>query len=209
MALQGPIDPAQRRLAERRLLEALRRLHRRAPLRRDVRVDPLIAEARAADPTKPSSHRGRQRLTLSDGDLRAVVDDLVASGVLHREGHRVSLPDHEPALDPIMRERLDQLIAVLGAGGVMPPPAESTAARLGIPAALLDQLRAAGELISVGPRIDYPRTTWAAVSERLDALAAEAPLSVRRIRDGLGATRRHAEAILRRHRADRDRRGVE
>ncbi|MBI2777932.1 MAG: hypothetical protein HYX57_11820 [Chloroflexi bacterium] len=209
MALEGPIDPAQRRLAERRLVEALRRLLRREPLRSDVRVDPLIAAARAADPTKPSSHRGRHRLTLSDGDLHAVVDGLVASGALHRKGHRVSLPGREPALDPIMRERVDQLIGVLRAGGVMPPPAEPAAARLGIPPALVDQLRAAGELIAVAPRIDYPRATWAGVAAALDRLAAEAPLSVRRVRDGLGATRRHAEAILRRHVADRDSRGVE
>ncbi len=46
----GPIDPAQRRLAERRLLDTLRRLLRREPLRSDVRVDRLISEVRAADP---------------------------------------------------------------------------------------------------------------------------------------------------------------
>jgi hypothetical protein len=71
------------------------------------------------------------------------------------------------------------------------------AARLGIPAALVDQLRAAGELIAAGPRIDYPRDAWTEISDRLDRLAAAAPLSVRDVRDELGTTRRHAEAILR------------
>lgn len=206
---EGPIDPAQRRLAERRLLDALRRLHRREPLRADVRVDRLIADLRAADPSRPSAHRGRQPLTLTDAELRAVVDQLVASGELHRAGHRVRLTDRPPALDPIMGERVESLLAELRDAGATPPPAERVAARLGIPAALLDQLRAAGELVALGPRIDYPRDTWTAIGAELGRLAGEAPLSVRRVRDALRTTRRHAEAILRSSGAERDRRGVE
>ncbi len=208
MAHEGPIDPDQRRLAERRLLDALRRLQRREPLRADVRVDRLIAEMRAADPSKPSRHRGRQAVALSDGELRAVVDELVVSGALQREGHRVRLADDLPALDPIMRERVEQLLATLRSAGASPPSAESVAARLGIPAALLDQLRLAGELVPVGPRIDFPRAAWATIGADLDRLAGEAPYSVRGVRDALGTTRRHAEAILSRRAADRDRRGV-
>jgi hypothetical protein len=205
----GPIDPGQRRLAERRLLDTLRRLLRREPLRSDVRVDRLISELRAADPPKPSAHRGRQPLTVTDGELRAVVDELVVSGAVRREGHRVSLPHEAPTLDPIMRERVDRLLATLREGGATPPPAEVVASRLGIPAALLDQLRAAGDLVAVGPRIDYPRATWATIDAQLDSLAVEAPLSVRTVRDALRTTRRHAAAIARRHAAERDRRGVE
>jgi hypothetical protein len=204
----GPIDPAQRRLAERRLLDALRRLHRREPLRADVRVDRLIADLRAADPSRPSAHRGRQPLTVSDGELRAVVDELVASGALLRDGHRVRLAERGAALDPVMGERVRRLLKELGEGGSTPPPAERIAARLGIPPALLDQLRAAGELVAVAPRIDYPCDRWTAIGAELDRLAGEAPLSVRGVRDALRTTRRHAEAILRRHGADRDRRGV-
>jgi len=55
----------------------------------------------------------------------------------------------------------------------------------------------------VAPGIDYPRATWAEITERLDRLAASDQLSVRRIRDELASTRRHAEAILRRHREER------
>ena len=107
-----------------------------------------------------------------------------------------------------MGERVDQLLATLLAGGVTPPAAEPVATRLGIPAALLDQLRAAGELVAVGPRIDYPIATWSTINAELDRLGGEAPLSVRGVRDALGTTRRHAEAILGRRAGDRDRRGV-
>ena len=195
-----PIDPAQRRRAERRLLIALRRYHRREPLRPDIRVDALLAELRAAEPSGRSQHRGRQPLTLSDADLRTVVDAMVRSGTLGRRGHRVRLPDQGPWLEPAMQERVDRLLAVLRDAASTPPPVEALAARLGIPPALVDQLRAAGELVQVGPRIDYPRASWTDISEQLDRLAAEAPLSARLVRDALGTTRRHAEAILRRRR---------
>jgi hypothetical protein len=208
VAIDGPIDPTQRRLAERRLLDALRRFHRREPLRRDVRVDRMIADLRAADPSRPSTHRGRQPVTLSDAELRAVVDAMVVSGTLLREGHRVSLADRAPTLDPVMRGRVARLVALLSDAGTTPPPAERVANRLGIPAALLDQLRAAGELVSLDSRIDYPRATWAEIEWQIDLLTAGGPLSVRRVRDKLRTTRRHAEAIVRRRAADRDRRGV-
>jgi len=192
-----PIDPGQRRLAERRLLTALRRHQRRSPLRADVRVDTLVGELRAGEPGRATGHRGRQPLTLTDGELRSVVDGMVAAGTLLRSGHRVQLPDAGHSLDPIMQERVDQLLATLSAGGATPPAADPLASRLGIPPALIDQLRAAGELVSVAPRIDYPRAAWLEISHRLDLLADAEEPSVRRVRDELGTARRHAEAILR------------
>jgi len=193
----GPTDPGQRHLAERRLLAALRRHQKRSPLRPDVRVDTLVGELRAGEPARPTRHRGRQPLLLSDGELRAVVDEMVAAGTLRRAGHRVQLQVAGQALDPIMRERVDQLLATLAAGGATPPPAEAVATRLGIPGALVDQVRAAGELVSVAPRIDYPRGVWQDISHRLDQMALGGAPSVREIRDELGTARRHAEAILR------------
>jgi hypothetical protein len=77
------------------------------------------------------------------------------------------------------------------------------ATRLGIPGALLAQLRASGELVAVAPGIDFSRGSWAEITGRLDRLTSEGELSVRRIRDELRSTRRHAEAILRRRREDR------
>jgi hypothetical protein len=200
-----PIDPVQRQLATRRLIAALRRRHRREPLTPDVRVDALIAEMRAASDRRPPSHRGAAPLTLDDATLRAVVDDLVAEGTLSRQGHRVRLADHAPTMDPIMRRRVDRLLAGLAEAGNAPPPVTGIAARLGIPPTTIEQLRIAGELVSIAPGIDYPRATWEQLQERLASMASRGPLTVSRVRNELRATRRHAEAILRRRREERRR----
>ena len=111
----------------------------------------------------------------------------------------MSLLGEAPTLDPIMQNRVDELMEALAMAGATPPPAERVAARLGIPIPMLDQLRALGELVAAAPRIDYPRASWADIDAKLGRLAVEGALSVRRVRDELGTTRRHAEAILRRH----------
>ncbi|MGZ6256076.1 MAG: hypothetical protein ACXWMB_03555, partial [Candidatus Limnocylindria bacterium] len=116
---------------------------------------------------------------------------------LLRSGHRVRLPDDAPALDALMRRRVDQLLATLIAAGPMPPASEAVARRLGIPLALVDRLRSTGELVPVAPRIDYPSATWLEIAHRLDQLAAAGTPSVRQVRDELGTARRHAGAILR------------
>jgi hypothetical protein len=201
------MDPAQRRLAERRLLAALRRLHRREPMRAEIRTDAVLREARA-DPGErlPAGHRGGGSLRIaSDGELLEVVDALVASGRLIRHGHRLRLPDHQPGLaDTEMRGRVEELMEQLRAGGAMPPRVEGIAARLGTPPGAVAQLRAVGELVQLAAGIDYPRAVAEDLLARLDELARGVPLTVSRVRDELGMSRRHAEALL----AYRDRKGV-
>jgi hypothetical protein len=145
-------------------------------------------------------------LHLDDAELKGVVDTLVADGRLVRHGRRLIPPDGKPELDPEMRQRIDRLLAGLQAAGLAPPPVEALAARLGIPAGVIAELRASGSLVHLAPGIDYPAGLWRSVEEELARLAASGPLTVRRVRDALRATRRHAEAILARRRGDRAKR---
>ncbi|HET6380498.1 MAG TPA: hypothetical protein VFH63_05610 [candidate division Zixibacteria bacterium] len=197
------MDPALRRVAERRLVQALRRLHRREPLRSEVRLDAVLEEARAMPPARSPRHRGSARLVAGDAELLEVLDGLIAGGKVVRRGRRVRLPDHEPTLSPTMRARVDRLLDGLRAAGTVPPRADGIAARLGVPPPVLQALRDSGELVSVAPGIDYPRDVWERLSARLEALAASGPLTVARVRDDLRSTRRHAEALLAQHRARR------
>jgi hypothetical protein len=193
------MDPAQRRLAERRLVAAMRRLHRREPMRADIRSDAVLRELRA-DPGErlPQGHRGGGSLReLSDAELLAVMEALVEASKLVRRGHRVRLPDHAPILlDPQMRDRVGRLIAGLLAAGAEPPRVEGVAARMGIPVGVVDQLRSAGELVQVAEGIDYPRGVADELRARLDEMARHGPLTVSRVRDQLRTSRRHAEALI-------------
>lgn len=191
----GAIDPEQRRVAERLVLQALRRFHREQPLSVDLRMDALVARVTAlAARRPPSRHRGGTRLALEEAELRRVIDDLVTAGTLVRSGRRVRLADVEPGIDPEMAERVSQLITGLRSAGAAPPRVDGIAARLGIPPAVIDQLRAAGQLRQIAPGIDYPAEVWSALRAKLEALPGA--LSVGRVRDELHTTRRHAEAIL-------------
>lgn len=185
------MDPALRRLAERRLLAALSRFHRREPMATDLRIDGLLAMLRDEGP-RPSSHRGAAPLELSDADLVEIVDDLAARGEVERDGHRVRLAGHAPRLGPEMRRRADALLEELGAAGASPPRAEPVARRLGLPDGVLDALRQSGELVSLAPGVDYPRDVLVALLNRLGGRA----LSVAQVRDELGTSRRYAAPLL-------------
>lgn len=223
-------DPTAR-LVDRRVLAALRRLHRREPTKRDHRVDTVVAEVRS-DPgeRRPVGHRGSGSLAgLTDAELRAHVDRLVEDGRLAREGHRIRLTDHEAGIeDAQMRARVDRLLDGLRELGAAVPRTEPIAARLGIPTPLLEQLRASGELVQVADGIDYPGDVLASIGTYLDEAARHGPLRLARVRDELRVSRRHAEALIawhatrgggshrgpsrrsagRRRPADRDSRGV-
>jgi hypothetical protein len=118
-----------------------------------------------------------------------------------------------------MAERISLLISGLCAAGAAPPRVEGIAARLGITPAVIDQLRAGGQLRQIAPGIDYPAEVWSALRAKLEGL--KGTLTIARVRDELHTSRRHAEAILSalgqressakprfRPRSQRDRRGV-
>lgn len=191
----GAIDPEQRRVAERLILQALRRFHREQPLAVDLRTDALVSRVRSlAAARRPSGHRGATPLTLEEPELRRVVDDLVTDGRLSRTGRRVRLAESAPTLDPEMAARVARLMEGLAAMGAAPPRVEGIAARLGIPPAVLDQLRGSGALRQIAPGIDYPAEVWSRLRARVETMPGG--LSVARVRDELRTTRRHAEAIL-------------
>ncbi len=191
----GAIDPEQRRIATRLVLAALRRFHRERPLAADIRLDTLVSRVRAAaDRRPPPRHRGSARLELTDAEVRHVIEDMAGDGRIVRSGRRVRLPGVTPGFDPEMQARVDRLLDGLRAAGAEPPRVEGVAARLGIPPMVIDQLRHAGVLRSIGPGIDYPAEVWAMIAARVSDMRGAR--GVARVRDELRTSRRHAEAIL-------------
>jgi hypothetical protein len=189
------IDAEQRRIAERATLQALRRFHREQPMAADLRMDSLVARVRAAAPRpRPAGHRGSGALTLDDVSLRTVIDGLVADGRVVRTGRRLRLAEVPVGLDPAMAEKVDVLLEGLRAAWANPPRVDGIAARLGIPPAVVDQLRSSGRLRSIAAGIDYPADVWSSLRARVEELPGT--VSVARLRDELRTSRRHAEAIL-------------
>lgn len=170
---------------------------------RDFRLDALVTAAREMPAARSPRHRGGVPLAMDDAQLIRVIDSLVASGEVQRDGRRLWLRER-PTLDPQMRERVDRLLAGLRETGAAPPRIDGPAARLGIPPDVLQQLRRSGELVTPAPGIDFAHDTWDALQERIDGLAAGGPLTVARVRDSLRTSRRHAEAILSLRRARRE-----
>jgi hypothetical protein len=193
------MDLGQRRLAGRRVVAALRRLHRRQPMRSHFRTDLVLAELRAdAGERLPIGHRGGGSLAhVSDAELIDVLESLAQRGQLGRSGRHVWLPAHRPEIaDDEMRARVDRLFAALREGGASPPRVDALASRLGVPPALLSQLRASGQLVQVADGIDYPVAVLAALVSELDELASVGPLKVAGVRDALRTSRRHAQSLL-------------
>jgi len=196
------MDPVLRRRIERRLLATMRRMHRSDPLRAGMRIDTLIERYHADQAIpRPASHRGASPLEVDDAALLQLVDALVARGALLREGRRVRLPGHVAGLGTEMQPRVDRMLGQLRSAGPMPPRADALAAQLGIAPTILSQLREAGVLVAIAPGIDYPADTYDELQLRIRRLADTGPLSVMRVRDELGTSRRHAAALLARLRS--------
>lgn len=185
------MPPGQRQVVERRLLNVLRRFHRREPMAPDIRIDALIAALRD-EGNRPATHRGARSSAISDAEFLELIDELAERGELVRDGHRVRLAGHSPRLGTEMRERADALLDELRGHAATPPRADTVARRLGVPPGVLDALRQSGELVPLAPGIDYPADVLDALLERL----AGRELSVAEVRDELDTSRRYAAALL-------------
>lgn len=181
--------------AERRLVVALRRLHAAQPMQPDHRIDAVRGAVQAAPTARSPRHRGGSLRAIDDVTFDAALDALVAAGRVTRNGRRIQLTGDRPVLGDQMRARANALLDALRAAGATPPRAESVARHLGVPIAVVEGMRAAGELVSIAPGIDYPADVIAGLVERLNLAAPGEPTRAAII-DELGVSRRYADALL-------------
>ena len=181
--------------AERRLMVALRRLHAAQPLQPDHRIDAVRRAVQAAPTARSRRHRGGSVRAIDDPTFDAALDALVAAGRVERNGRRIQLTGNRPVLGDQMRARANALLDALRAAGVTPPRAETVARNLGVPVAVVEGMRAAGELVSIAPGIDYPADVLADLVEHLAGAVTGEP-SRAAIIDELGVSRRYADALL-------------
>lgn len=181
--------------AERRLIAVLRRLHAAQPMQPDHRIDAVRGAVQTAPTARSPRHRGGSLRAIDDVTFDAALDALVAAGRVMRNGRRIQLAVDRPVLGDQMRARANALLDALRAAGATPPRTESVARPLGVPIAVVEGLRAAGELVSIAPGIDYPADVIAGLVERLNGAAPGEPTRAAIIEE-LGVSRRYADALL-------------
>jgi selenocysteine-specific elongation factor len=175
-----------------------------------------VAAHHAGDPSSPGlplpalraglAVAVRRRVTVgragSDEVARAVVDRLVAAGVLARDGDRVRDPSRAGGLPPAVREAMDRLEAALAVAA--PPSLAQAAQDAGCPPAGIRALEGEGRIARLQDDLAWATTTHRALVKQALAMAATGPLSPAAFRDATGTSRKYVLVIL----EDLDRRGL-
>jgi selenocysteine-specific elongation factor len=183
---------------ERTVVEALARHHATSP----AEIGPALAEIRSM-----GARTLRRAATLSVEDVTRVstlmVDGLVTTGIIARDGDRLRLPGHRP--DPApgdLAGAMDRLERALT--GVTPQSLTSAAAEAGCPPAGVRALERAGRIVVLAPDLAYAMSTYRDLAATALRLAARAPLAPAAFRDATGTSRKYVMPIL----EDLDRRGI-
>jgi selenocysteine-specific elongation factor len=164
---------------------ALGRFHAEHPLREGAPLS--LARTAAAEPFERAG-RGAD-----PGLVEAMVDDLVAAGVLHRTGSEIRLSSHRVALDE-RREEVDRLVAAVAAGGGAPPTVPELI-RSGFSREVLDAAGRAGAIVRISPDIVLAPEFVRRAEEVLGRSGAVG-ITVSAFREELGTSRRFALPLL-------------
>jgi selenocysteine-specific elongation factor len=139
----------------------------------------------------------RTRLGAEARLFARMLHQLEAQGLVAEDGPFVRLSSHVVRLTPEQERQVARLLEVLREAGVAPPDRAEWEAALRISPELTDALVAQGTLVEVAPDLVYDRQTLDALVDRIRvAIRHEGPLTVARIRDLLGASRKFVLALV-------------
>jgi len=164
---------------------ALERFHAEHPLREGA--DLSVARTAAAEPFERAG-RGA-----APGLVEAMVEDLVAAGVLHRTGSEIRLSAHRVALDE-RRDEVDRLVEAVAAGGAAPPTVPELI-RSGFPREVIDAAGRAGAIVRVSPDIVLT-PEFVRRAEEVLGRTGTAGFTVSAFREALGTSRKFALPLL-------------
>ena len=181
-----------------------------------ARARQVVADHHAADPASVGpavaqvrqdvARAARRLATLdrvaADEVAAGVLDALVTTGEVARDGDRLRDPARAPGLPDDTLAAMDRLEAALAVAA--PPPLAEAARAAGCPPDGLRALEAAGRLVRLEDDLAWAGATYRELSRRALAMAAETPLTPATFRDATGTSRRYVLIIL----EDLDRRGL-
>jgi selenocysteine-specific elongation factor len=132
-----------------------------------------------------------------------VIEHLVMSGALVRDGDSVRLPGRvTPVIDPGVALAMDRLEAALAVPA--PPSLAASARATGCPPAAVRDLERTGRIVVIAPDLAYTGTAYGKIMATALAMARAEPLSPAALRDATGTSRKYVMAVL----EDLDRRGI-
>jgi selenocysteine-specific elongation factor len=168
------------------VVAALEAHHRREPLAPGMEMESLRSQVAA---------------TLSPKLFRAVLDALVAAGVVARDDSTLRLPTHHVRLRREEEEIAGKATALIVAGGFMPPDLAQIEAALGVSRqrlhSVLQQLEREGRVARISTDLYFGRApldrAWALLR---DHVRAHGEIGAATFRDLLGASRKFSIALL-------------
>ena len=182
-----------------------------APDVRALAADAVIAAV--ADEASHASVRGaaaatlRRAVTVSRDDAllaaASIVDELVASGRLARDGDVIRRPGAvERITDPDLAAAMDRLETLLTTP--TPPPLSDAARMAACPRDGVRALERAARIVVLEADLAYAMSTYRDLAARAITMAAREPLTPAAYRDATGTSRKYVLAIL----EDLDRRAI-
>jgi selenocysteine-specific elongation factor len=138
----------------------------------------------------------------ADEVARAVIDRLVETGALARDGDLARNPARAAGLPPATMAAMDRLEAALSVAA--PPALGETARAVGCSSDGIRALESGGRIVRLEDDLAWSATTYRELASRALSMAATGALSPAAFRDATGSSRRYVLVIL----EDLDRRGL-
>lgn len=162
-----------------RALSALSNFHREQPLRRGM----------------PKEELGR-KVGWSGNEWSAAVEALAREGAVTSHASLVAVPSHRGGVSD-RREEADRVLNVLRRDPFSPPGEADLRAEAKTDASFLAALAAEGEIVDVGSGLYFAREAYVKVCRQvIECVRADGEVTVARVRDVLGTSRKYALALL-------------
>lgn len=170
------VDAAYAESLRATAIDLVTRHHEGHPLARGVPADDL-----------------RRELGAQPDLFAALAESWEHAGELVREDAVVRLPHQTPSLPADQRVAADRALEALRASA----PSAPGLRELGVSVELAKALERLGELVLVTPDLAYPADVWTDMQQRIvDVIRSDGPVTVSRIREVIGTTRKYAVPLL-------------
>jgi selenocysteine-specific elongation factor len=163
------------------------------------RARALLAGYHRDHPLRPGMPREelKSRLGLAPPQFAAVLAGLIEEGAVTEHGGAIALATHHVAVEPAAAGPAQALMKAIGDAPFAPPSLPEALRQTGAGEEVLRALIGSGQLVRLSPDIAFTREAYErALGLVRDIVEAEGGVTVARLRDAMGASRRPVLALL-------------